>query len=662
MGSSTASRAASSPPSTRHSAPRPQSSRQTRTGPPLRHSPKPHRVGERFSEAAGDTAVALPEFALQTTATAADVTESATGTLASEGPVEGGQELGRAAGETAVDTTQQTAKFAAENPGIFAGGVVGGAAASVGGGVAASRGLRRAGRSRPVRAARDRLRTAGGDSVPLEDLTTPPVAERFSDRDIAESEAQFPGSTRPELIEADDPAAAIRRQSEATFSGDVAARFDEAGVSSGTVLTKELDVEPGGPGSGRAAQGLEAPEADSDLAREFETAGTSTGPAVSPNFLRVDERPDAPTFSFRPGLPTPDLGPGPTSVALRTEVENPDARSTPDFDAELRDRAGDTEALAVRQEFKGFSATDEVEAQVPPEAEFADVGSGTVRNAARRLGIGADLYTRVDGRRVPIRTVAPESELPSSTFTERLRARVEGGPVGAGAGAFVGRSADLPPGRRVSRSLSRDVEQPVDRPLPASGAPTTSAAGADTEMSEAGLSPSPGSNPGGSTPRPPSQTPPSPPSEPTPSTPSDPSGSSPSPSSPGTPSTPSDPSPPSTPSTPSTPSDPSTPSTPSTPAPPGTPSTPSTPDTPGLPGTPSTPGIPGTPSAPSDPGPPGRPRLPEDTDDEREEELLFTSGAVDERFINPIERLGDPDAGPDIESPPAFDGPEYGGP
>jgi len=77
-----------------------------------------------------------------------------------------------------------------------------------------------------------------------------------------------------------------------------------------------------------------------------------------------------------------------------------------------------------------------------------------------------------------------------------------------------------------------------------------------------------------------------------------------------------------------------------------------------------------TPSSVPPPPPPPSPsvggggprRLPEDTDDDPEEELLFTSGAVDERFINPIERLGDPDAGPDIESPPAFDGPEYGGP
>jgi len=57
-----------------------------------------------------------------------------------------------------------------------------------------------------------------------------------------------------------------------------------------------------------------------------------------------------------------------------------------------------------------------------------------------------------------------------------------------------------------------------------------------------------------------------------------------------------------------------------------------------------------------------RRRLREDNDDDPEEELLFASGAVDERFINPIERLGDPDAGPDIGSPPEFDGAEYGGP
>jgi hypothetical protein len=245
------------------------------------------------------------------------------------------------------------------------------------GGVALGRGARAVGRA--GRGVGDRVRTAG--STDITDEVVAPEVRQFFDEEAGGGE-RFPGTSEPGLVEAGDPAEAVRRQAADTTPDVVEQRFRQAGVTEGSDLAKALAGEPRGPGFGRAAQGLEAPEAGSDLASAFETPGTSFGPEVSPNFFRLDDTPDEVGFSLRPGLPT--LGRNrPTGVIARTDVENPSARTTAEFSEELRESAGDTTALAVRQEFEGFDPVEEAEAQVPPEAEFASNWAGDASRSGR---------------------------------------------------------------------------------------------------------------------------------------------------------------------------------------------------------------------------------------------------------------------------------------
>jgi hypothetical protein len=420
-------------------------------------------LGREATKAAGGSIISLPATIAGVAAGTENAFQTVQENVREEGIGGGLSESGEQAAAVGGTAALGLGLAFSERPVETTGQILGGALASYGTGIGGARAIRSGLRTRPVTAVRDRIRTAGGEFVPLEELTTPAVAERFTtdDTDIADAEEKFPGATRQDLVERDDPAEAVRQQSAEQVPDVLAARFDEIGIS-GTGLFKTLDVTPEGPERGRSAQGFSAPEADSDLADEYETSGQSFGPSVSPNFLRIGDPPDGSAgLSLRPGLPSlRPSGVSPTTIFTRTDVENPDARTIQQFDAELRDRAGDPTALAVRREFEDMRPTEEIEAQTPPGSEFVDVGTGPLRNLARRLGIGADFYTRVQGRRVPLRTVAPESELPSSTFVERLRtlAADERGELGAG--------GDVAPARVTRQITDWEPDPPTDRPLP----------------------------------------------------------------------------------------------------------------------------------------------------------------------------------------------------
>lgn len=296
------------------------------------------------------------------------------------------------------------------------------------------------------RLGKDRIRTAGGDYVDTRDLAQEDVV-RYTETDGAEGE-QFPGAKDPDTYESDPPQA-VQEQADEFTPQEVAGFFDEQGVTEGSVMKKALDVEPDGPGKGRSDTGFTSAPDEVDGDFEYETPGSFFGPELSPNFLRVGGGESS--FSARPGLP--DFGNNPTGVLARTDVENPDADTLEGFNQEMLDRSGETTAVTKPS---GDVNTDEIEAVVPPGAEFAPVRSGGgLTGAARRLGIGSDFYTEVGGRRVPLRTVAPKDKTPDTD------------------GALPGDSGGS------GESLSYYVEspeQPVDRPLPTFYTGTESAA------------------------------------------------------------------------------------------------------------------------------------------------------------------------------------------
>ncbi|MFW5903594.1 MAG: hypothetical protein ACOCS7_02535, partial [Halolamina sp.] len=339
---------------------------------------------------------------------------------------------GRAAEVTdeTIETAEETAEYAAANPAQAGGALFGGAVwagpASVATGSALSSG---------ARAARGRVRTAGGTRIDPGDLTNQRTVRYFGG-EIDDPDARFPGAQDPDLYRS-DPAEAVRRQADEFTPDEVTERFAEAGVDEGTVLKKGLDVEPEGPGRGRAARGFESAPGETLADFDYETPGAFVGPELSPNFLGVGERG---ATSLRPGLP--DLGDSPTGVLIRTDVENPRASTLEEFNQEMVDRAGETTA---RTKPASEINTGEIEAVIPPGSEFTDIGGGPVRNTLRNFGIGSDFYTEVGGERVPLRPVRP-----------------------AGAGGDVDVPEGITPafeGEALS-SLYRPPGQSVDRPFP----------------------------------------------------------------------------------------------------------------------------------------------------------------------------------------------------
>jgi len=393
-------------------------------------------------------------------------------TLAAERGVEIGQNLpetleeqgGEVVGETALGVGQQAGErafnYARQNPARAAGAVLG----EVGFGLGASRTISVAGR--PVG---DRKRTLGATRVNPEELTQESVLRRIEGGEGEE----FPGAQDPDLYR-QDPAAAVRQQAREFTPTPVRRQFERAGVEEGAVLKKALDVEPEGPESGRAAQGFQSAPGESLEDFDYETPGSFVGPELSPHFLGLE---NSPRPSPRPGLPS--LGGSPTAVLVRTQVRNPDADTLDEFNQEMIKRRGETTA---RTKPASEVYTGEIEAVIPPASEFVDVGTGPVRGALRKAGIGSDFATEIAGRRVPLRTVAPADT--GVDVGTGLRERV----AALAARRSGDNDADTRPvqGRRLTREELREELRPR-RKEPVTPAPGVSVEGGsrlNTETTE----------------------------------------------------------------------------------------------------------------------------------------------------------------------------------
>jgi len=402
------------------------------------------------------------------------VSAPAGATLATDTAVEVGRNLpsavdasgaGAVAGtslELAGRGVESVIRGAEANPEEFAGSLAGGA---VGGAVAG----RAAGGA--TRFGRDRVRTAGAETFELDDgtIVNPGTGKFYSPRSGQRNpEDRFPGAEDPDVYESDPPKA-VREQAEDFTPESVNQRFEEAGVEGGTTMKKAVDVEPDkGPG-----KGFETQEGS------YESPGGFVGPELSPNFLGVEG--GRRSFSLRPGLP--DTGDRATGVFVRTRVEASDAETLDEFNEELLDRAGETTA---RTKPASEVNTGEIEAVIPPEAEFADIGGGPVRAVARRAGVGSDFAVRiggrtipgtdrkVGGRKIPIRPVADPDLMDtggSRGFGDFLES--ERGQLGADAASG--------PRTQSLGEIQRPTQAPTDRPLPVvPTTPTASSTGVAT--------------------------------------------------------------------------------------------------------------------------------------------------------------------------------------
>jgi hypothetical protein len=350
-----------------------------------------------------------------------------------------------AGGDLAQATVDNPARTAGSIAAVIATGAAGGRALGSG-----------------TRFARDRVRTAGAKTFDIDDdvLVNQQTGKYYQPRsDVDDPEARFPGAENPTLYETDPPAA-VRSQADDYTPSSVEERFREEGVEGGTTLKKALDVEPDdGPGRGFATQ-----------EGSYESPGGFVGPELSPNFLGIQRQQR--TFSFRPGVP--DTGDQATGVLVQTRVGRSDADTLDEFNQELLDREGETTA---RTKPAGEVHTGEIEAVIPPEAEFADIGGGLVRTAARRAGVGSDFAVRiggrtipgtdrkVGGRKIPIRPVADPDLVESSrtrSFGDFLRS--ERGQLGTDAASG--------PRTQTLGEIARPVRPAVDRPLPIIPSPT----------------------------------------------------------------------------------------------------------------------------------------------------------------------------------------------
>ncbi|WP_066417032.1 hypothetical protein [Halorubrum aethiopicum] len=340
-------------------------------------SDAPDRVVTGAAEAATDIAN-LPGW-VTTAETGAEIAANAPGEIVEEGAGAVGSTavgVGAAAGAATVDS-------ATESPLGFAGG----AGLNVLSGAAAGRQLGRVGR-----AASDRVRTAGGARIDVDELASDDVVRNF-ETDGAEG-TRFPGADDPDLYQR-DPAAAVREQAGENTPPEIEDVFGEFAVDEGATIKKALDTEPEGPAVGRADTGFSSAPSELDGDFAYETPGSFFGPELSPNFLRVGDRERG--LSIRPGFP--DLGNKPTAVAARTDVENPDADTLDEFNQEMLDRAGDTTAVTKPADEVN---PGEIEAVVPPGAQFQPLTRSRIRQAAEAPldtaeDVGYDIGTRVGG-------------------------------------------------------------------------------------------------------------------------------------------------------------------------------------------------------------------------------------------------------------------------
>jgi len=143
-----------------------------------------------------------------------------------------------------------------------------------------------------------------------------------------------------------------------------------------------------------------------------------------------------------------------------------------EFNQELLDREGETTA---RTKPASEVNVGEAEAVIPPEAEFADIGSrGPISSAARRAGIGSDFSVRfggyripgtdrkIGGKKVPLRPVADPDLIESRSLRGRFSDFVsdERGQLGGRA------DVDADVETRQLSEIRRPMQQATDRPLP----------------------------------------------------------------------------------------------------------------------------------------------------------------------------------------------------
>jgi hypothetical protein len=430
----------------------------------------------------GETAQTVAEVAGRTPA--AGATATAQITLAADSAAAAARKVPEAVREAgAAETTETVAnvaggatvsviKSAEQNPVRFSATVARDVALGTAAGKAAGSG---------GRFVSDRVRTAGAEELELEDTTPEGVVENV--KTGGDRGDRFPRATDPDQFRRDQKTS-IEADAEEFTPDELAERFEDEGVT-GTDLFKTLDAEPEGPGQGRAAQGFSSPEADAELSQEFETSGTSFGPAVSRYFLRVGG--GETSFSLKPGLP--DFGNRPTAVATRLEVKRTDAGDVQELDQELRRRAGEAEARTLSPD---EATPRESEVLLPPGTDLSDIGGSRRRQALRKLGVGSDFFLRIPNRatvqlpggrtvksplgaevdlpggrsftipggsrRVPVRPVVPD-DAPKRTGADADAPDGDAGDANANR-AFEGKS---------SSAVVRRPERNVDRPLPTVG-------------------------------------------------------------------------------------------------------------------------------------------------------------------------------------------------
>jgi len=385
-----------------------------------------------------------------------------------EGLDEGIERSFGAGADVAGKTTQAAVSAAAANPYRTAGGILGGYL--FGAGVA--RGIGVAGR-----AINRRTRTVGATKLEEND---------FSQQSVIEGEERFPGATNEQRYR-EKPPAQVQEQARDMTPQEIRREFREAGVE-GVTLKKALPVEPEGPERGRSATGFKSavdPEDETgidpeDITEEqvvsasdspgefsYENPGSFVSTDISRYFLgdEVAESGSA-SSSLKPGLPDIRGGQS-TVVAVRTDVDSPDADTQLQFAREMAEREGETTAFTKPRGSKELNP-EEIEAVIPPGSEFADVGTGPVRNTLRRLGVGADYSVDIDGTEVPLRLVASEDDLSAGSRSLRGLRDDNRGQVGAAGGGRTRVRRDLDEIRRRNRG------QPEDRTLPivSSGQPT----------------------------------------------------------------------------------------------------------------------------------------------------------------------------------------------
>jgi hypothetical protein len=365
---------------------------------------------------------AVGDFSRGASSSVQSIIDFPSAVLGAETAVEVGQALPQAADDTSREAVAATGaavgatvagsavQSARENPVQTTGGLFGDAAAGFG----ASKILGRAGQI-----TKDRTRTFN-----TEDITADVVNEdtrAVFDGENDDQDDRFPGFEDEDLARRDQPEA-IRQQAEQNTPQSVEEQFEDAGVVGEADLKKALDVSPDAPDRG----GFATQEGN------FESPGASFGPEVSPNFFRIER-----SASLRPGLP--DTGGSPTAVIARTDVEAPKADNLEDFNDELLDRQGETDAVTIPERAANIDEPGEAEAIVPPGAEFRSISD----SVATRLGLGADFRVEFGGRRIPVRTVAPDGDSDRSDIVESF--------------SRSGRSLD---------SLSERIGRRTDRPAP----------------------------------------------------------------------------------------------------------------------------------------------------------------------------------------------------